>query len=419
VLDREAGNEGTAQQCDDKEGTRGTFQQQGCDLEGQSNYGGKGDQLAPTHDAAIDQIAWPWSGISCTDSTGQALEKSTSFASDKSSINCDLDRNTAAASSSAEPLDLTPGQGIHISVGGFSFQTDAGKGSVQGAVTSTTAVVRNLEISTEGVGALHIGRIQAVALTVAHGRPGSNSAIWQRSFDQITMEDGSGKAIFECKHAVQENVENPAHKNVDKPIHDNAGSSALPDRPKATCSPDQVVDEANQLFESHIRFRLPFADREVTPKGAFAGIQKSDADYYNDLTVNNLDSRAVPALDVVVINDTVEKSRLHMQFAAIEASSIYGITQLGSFDFAPPLVQPGDLVTGQPLPPVPLPAPGGDLSRYQAPVTGPILSRIAEGALLLLRTPKQAALVGLIGLMFAGAVASVRRRQIMLEHLRK
>src|SRR5258708_18608537 len=124
-------------------------------------------------------------------------------------------------------------------------------------------------------------------------------------------------------------------------------------------------DQAHALFGSHVRLRAPTPDRRATPRGAFAGIQKSNGDYYNDLNINNLNSHAVPGLEAILINDTVEKSRLHMQFAAIEAYSIYGISPIGGGGdfFRPPPPQTGSVGA----------APTGPVSRRGPPdvVVGP------------------------------------------------
>jgi hypothetical protein len=193
------------------------------------------------------------------------------------------------------------------------------------------------------------------------------------------------------------------------------------------CDPKALIDQANQLFESHVRLRLPTPDKQATPKGAYAGLQKSDADYYNDLTTNNEDSRAVPALEVIYVNDTVEKSRLHLQLAAIQAASIYGVSLLSGDEDT-------SILPGLDLPATDTLATALGLTLtpsapfFSAPLTSAlpaaaslsprlILAGLARGAAALARSPKDAVLVWMLLALFAGAVTAVRRRQMLLNRL--
>ena len=147
-------------------------------------------------------------------------------------------------------------------------------------------------------------------------------------------------------------------------------------------------------------------------------------------------SFAVPALELNVFNDGQEKSRLILQFAAIQANSIYTISPQ-----QPPGPEPGEVqvppVTDEvPVDDVPAPSLGGgttgDIPVSDIPTTDaapedvapptesiPVAStQVVDGVLAFLkRSPQEAVLVALVWLTFAGAGWAIFRRHHLLEVL--
>jgi hypothetical protein len=82
--------------------------------------------------------------------------------------------------------------------------------------------------------------------------------------------------------------------------------------------------------------RLPIPEGTTTPKGAFAGLGQSDADYDRERTVSDQGNivehdkptmRVVPALQLELYNDGQERSRVIVQLAGTENSSIYSVNK--------------------------------------------------------------------------------------------
>jgi hypothetical protein len=205
----------------------------------------------------------------------------------------------------------------------------------------------------------------------------------------------------------------------------------------------QVAATINEILgRTRARVELPTPALVTTPKGAFAGVGQTDADFFHGRTVYNQgtafdeesESRAVPGMQIVVFNDASEKSRLLVQLAAIEASSIYTISPAPEFPEAKPYSEPatgdGDggsvggasggtsVSLGQ--------GPGGsDGAKGGAPPAGIATSgttvqagqagSLPEGLAFVLRSVPQAVLFGLTTLLFLAAAAGVLKRRSLLE----
>ena len=336
----------------------------------------KGD--SPREQAALaieNQLRWPHPALACLDTGGAPQNEKTP--DQTTTTSCDLGKTEAAATSRFEALAL---QGI--SIGFSSFDTEAHRDSKLGIVTTTSAVARNVDISVPGVGGVTIGRVVATVTTAAKGRPGTASVNWDRIFEGVVVKNGTGQVVFSC----------------------TKGQS---------CDPDAVVAAINSNLKTRVLVRLPTPEISETAGGAFAAIQESLGDYYNGLNANDETSRAVPALEITVFNDTAEKSRILVQLAAIQASSIYGISPIPPDEQVPgfPDIQiPGVNIPG-PVPTINTPGP---VALPQP--TGPI-ARIGRSALFLIRSPKEAFLFGLTILLFAGAVAAAWRRRVLTAAL--
>lgn len=247
-----------------------------------------------------------------------------------------------------------------MDLGASHFDSIVRRDAKKGIVSEAIAIAQGVTITTPG-GSVSIDRVQATAATVAHGRPKTNAAQWERVLSGIELRDGEGKVVQripECSSSAKED----------------------------TCGP--LIDEINDMIKTRARIDLPQPALIETPKGAFAGIQQSGADFYQNRTINNQGatfasesgSLALPALQVTVLNDSVEKSRLLVQLAAIQASSIYTISR----------ADPPPTVPDEPAPPVDVDvatepagtAPAVDLSGGTAPEIDGAALAAGDGAAL-------------------------------------
>lgn len=349
-----------------------------ADVENIRNFtkraGGGEDADGPVAPVA-ENIVWPYDASTCLDGSGQRLEKSASNAGGESKAECDLAKSTGSASATFAPVTIGP-----VTVGASSFRATTRRDPVLGTVTESVAIAKGVELVLPGVGGLSIGRVTATARTIAHGRPGTAKVEYARHIQDATVVDAAGKETFACQ---------------------------------ASCDPEQLAQAVNENLGVKIRMDVPPADRVATARGAFAGVEKTSRDYIGGLAQNNDDSRALPALQLTINNDSAGKSRLMVQLAAIQAYSIYGISLLsdtpidgGDGGLLPPGSPP--LLTDPGTGPAPVALP---------PVRRVPNARALRGAFLLARPAREAAIVGLLLALIAAAVATAYRRQSLVEQL--
>ena len=325
-------------------------------------------------DDAREPQPWPWPVAVCLDGDGKPVAPDQSGVGTEAKASCDLKNATAEARSAVGGLVLSEG----MSIGSSSFDGSAVRTAGEGIMTTATAVARDVRITVPEAGTLTIGRIKAVASTSAQGRRGSARVEWTRDIDHVAITDASGKPVFSCATQCDTSA-------IEAAIHEWAGAK--------------------------IAIKFPTPRTRATPGGAFAEVQKTDASYYDGFVVNNDETYSTPAAEILVYNDYGERSRLLIQLAAIQASSIYGISvipaDLGLPDL-PTLPPPvGDILgPSVPLPPpvlVPPPAQGGSL-----------LERVIRSSRFLVRSPGDALLIALIATLSLGALAACWRRRSLL-----
>ncbi|MGH2753008.1 MAG: hypothetical protein ACRDLB_01115, partial [Actinomycetota bacterium] len=326
-----------------------------------------------------------------------------------SKVECDLAKGIVTGISSFGELESAG-----VSVAGSFITATARRDAKLGTVTEVTAQAEGINIPSEQ-GSLSVGRVTSVARTVAHGHPKTAEADWYRTISGAEVRDAEGKVVQTL-----------------------AGCDSREDENSCV----EFEKTINGLLPSKMRVELPSPRLQTTPGGAFAGVQQSDRDYYDNRTVNNQGavfageeaSRAVPALQVTVFNDNQEKSRLVLQLAAVQANSIYtispedeapapdeGIIDLppdaGSTDAGSGSVAGGSVgdVSVPDIKPSDDLSPGDDVP---APETAPVASAPVEGVLAFLRrSPQEALLVALVWLTFAGAGWAIFRRHSLLKVL--
>jgi len=338
--------------------------------QGNKTSSGFGDQMSA-------MLNWQWPASACLDAGDQKEQQSRSGPGGTSSVACDLKKARDSASASYTGLSVS-----NVTVGSSSFEATSVRVPALGIVTRATAITRDVHVLIDGGGSLFIQRVEANAVTYARGRAGSAKAVWKPLVEGVVLRDAKGNVLFSCPQQ---------------------------------CDPREV---ARQIDESALAIKLrvlfPAAQIQSTAHGAFAGVSKTNPDYWSGLTMNDDNSRAVPAMQIELYNDYGQKSRLVLQLAAIQTSSIYGISLLPAFSPGP---------TGAPLPPIVAPIVGA--ITLAPPITAPppvevrgsILRRMVLGAGVLVRSPLDAMMFALVCLLFGGAAAVARRRKILASSL--
>ena len=356
------------------------------------------------HDTLGEDTEWPWGPATCLNGGGEAVTQQATSNGGDATVQCDLEKEQASASSSWGAASAGP-----IQVAASSFQTRTWRDAKDGVHTETVARTRGASIEIPGAGTLSFAEIWAKATTVAHGRPGTTKASYDRRVSGIVLTDADGEVTQRF-----------------------GGCGATEDE---SCK--QVIDELNRALSVKAHIALPDPTVIRSKAGAFAAVEQKDSDFYESRTMNNQGSafaaeaasKAMPALQVVVYNDTEEKSRAVAQFAAIQANSIYTNTPV---EDPPPAEPPAPIdevtkpLSGGPVSPTSsapvLDETAGDLgdtSIETAPIAtdavaaGPIETMTA----FLVRSPGEALLVGSVWLTFLGSGVALYRRRAFLSLL--
>jgi hypothetical protein len=324
---------------------------------------------------AAQALVWPYPPAACLDGSSEPLNDDQAGPGGDAKATCDLAKSSSTASASFHPLVIGP-----LTIGASSFSAASGRDSINGAFTRATAIAKGIELALPGVGSLSIARVTAVSVTFAHGRPGTARVEYTRRIQDVTVSDANGKETFSCQ---------------------------------ASCNPEDVAAAVNDNLGVKVRMEVLPPEIVKTARGAFAGVEKTYRDYVGGLAQNNDNSRALPALQLTINNDSASKSRVMVQLAAIQASSIYGISLLpaeglGSLPIPPSILPP--IIGPPPIPPEVLP---------EVIVPRPAVRTVSRlrGAFLFARSPRDVAVVALILALIAGTIATAYRRQMLIEHL--
>ena len=378
--------------------------------------------------------------VDCLDGGGDRQHKSSpAHPLGSAEVTCDLAKDSVTAKSIFGDLTSAP-----LGISSSAYDTRAVRTKKGGATTTTIAVAKGVRIGAPAGAHVSIGRVTAIARTKAGGRPGTTEAVWERTLSGVTIADATGKDV----------VSLPGCSTVVRAI----GGKKTSVTESGDCG--NVIASANDALKGRAYLRLPLPEIEATPRGAFAAVSKTQRDFLQASTLQNDDRRAVPGLEAILLNDGEEKSRLVVQLAGVEANSIFLISNFAgphpwtntggktplantsgessNTDADPsssgggnaPANAPvsdagasgsGGTAAGDPAPPVEdsVAAP----ATADAPVaaadlaSGPIASRVAAGLRWLARTPGEAALIGGMWLLFAGAFYTALRRGLLLRSL--
>jgi len=351
--------------------------------------GAGGDSAAPVLDAAT----WAWPATTCLDASQHKAAMESSTAGARSQVTCDLAAQSTTAESHFGGIGV-PG----VSVASSDAVTSTVRTATQGTLTTTSASASGVRLSSPG-GTVSIGQVVATATAQAHGRVGTAAATWTRQLDQVVIQDASGNVVAKCAH-----------------------SDSTPTDP---CNLQRLIDLMNDVLTARVLVTLPQPAVDQTPRGAFAEVRKSDADFHNDEVAYDDSLPSVPALQIVTFADNDSRSRNVVQLASIEASSIYQIHPAfadsaggdggGAAALLPPTPDSGTL----PLPAVAdtgaTPAstqPAGTPGTAPAVSTAPV--SLADSLGFLLRSPAETLLLlGFWALVMTGPLSIWRRRSLV------
>ncbi|MDQ1706443.1 MAG: hypothetical protein QOF18_2809, partial [Frankiaceae bacterium] len=352
---------------------------------------------------------WPYQVVSCLDSGGAVKPQRTTSNGSTSMVSCDLAKARATGTSDAADVAAGP-----VRIGHSATSASSWRDLVRGAQTTVDASSHAVAVTLPGLGELHIGAIAAHLTTRAHGVAGSSSALYQRNVTGIEIVNPTGKVLFgpaACATTV------------------TAVSGSKP-HVADTCQP--IARQIDALTQTKLHIGFPVPEGVATPKGAYALIQQSDADFFQEHTVNDQGSiypkdssaqRPVAAVQIELYNDSTERSRVLAQFAAVQGDSIFDTTAAHTGPQAPP---PGS--APGPKAPAPPPAttvghpahlPGGGTTTTTPGTPGqqPTIAAPATGLagwLFLHRSLRDALLLAGILALAAGAGLLAARRQRLL-----
>ncbi|TMC47810.1 MAG: hypothetical protein E6J14_14285 [Chloroflexi bacterium] len=264
-----------------------------------------GCQLLPTpYDAISASKATAPSHCNDTGGAKQAITSgNTPYAA---SATCSLEGGVEASSSTgpggAPPIvlgsDTTLPTIVSVSIGGSATKVITSRDPAKGLVTAATAKADNVTIFVDGVPQVLIGTVTTTADAYAHGRSGSASATFTRSFANVSAP------TYQCTNDCKEAEVRKAIQAVFTQANINAQVY--------TPNPDATYVSG-------------------TPKGYQAVVSKDEALFLSDFSINHDRMDAAPALEIVIDNDgRAGPSREVVEFAGVHAESHFGVFPLPS-----------------------------------------------------------------------------------------
>jgi hypothetical protein len=164
--------------------------------------------------------------------------------------------------------------------------------------TVANAIARGIRVAVPGGPTITIGEVTATASSKAAGRTGTASSSFVTKISQVTVQDPSGAVRFRC------------------------GFEADAD---ANCDPRQLTAVVNQLSPSPVLFLTPSPNLDprakASPGGAQAQIIKSPYQYWNDYFTDGDNGFEVPGLQIVMVADQDQPSRLTLELAGVHVES--------------------------------------------------------------------------------------------------
>ena len=164
------------------------------------------------------------------------------------------------------------------------------------AVTEAKAVARNISLSIPSGPTVTIGEVTTAAMSSTAGRPNTASSQFTRTVNNVVVRDPSGQVVYSCGFAGADSQD---------------------------CDPRQLTDAVSAQSPSPVLFLMPTPDPDAraTPGGAEAEIIKSKYQYWNDYFTNADKSVEIPGLQIVLIGDQDQPSRVVLSLAAVHVES--------------------------------------------------------------------------------------------------
>ncbi len=357
---------------------------------------------------------WPYKSLACLDTGGQPQSQSDSspdISTDgaTASISCDLAKSTVKASS----IMSAAGSG-GAQVQRSTYDVTATRDSKTGGVVDSTATATGVSFQVEGGYTVSFGRVVSKALSRAHGHQGTAYSEWSRSVEGVSLVGPDGKSLLPEGAGCYSYVKAGLAGNT-RDVHD-------------TCA--TLSTAINKLLPTRFHADFPMPDVITTPKGAFAAIEQTSAQYYQQNVVNDqgviykddsVGIRPTPAVIAEAYQDTAERSRTVTVLAATQTNVRYTIsppyddgwvdgggggTSSGSSGGGAPVVNPGHApaTTADAPPPV--------ITNPAPTASGPLAA--LRGFLLRRRGLRDALLLVLLsGLVVGGSGTVFRRRRLV------
>lgn len=304
-----------------------------------------------------------------------------------SEVSCDLGKSSVRASAVSDPsMASSP-----IQIGYASSTVELVRDEMLGAVAKVTAEARGVNI----LDLIHIGRVEQIVDTAAHGRPGTATSKVTTLMKQVRLNDVAGNELFACGFGEE------------------------------SCDPLVVAQAINRFFTPRIHAEAPPRNTNPlvagSPGGAQAAVIKDPYRFWNDVNVHEDGQHEVAALQITIFHDTTRPSREILQFAAVEADAHYAIAP------APFGLPPGggstigDVIDT--LAPIGTLGPNGPQFRpppnVQPGPSVPPIERIARGLAFLLQSPGDGLLLALAWAFLLGPIYLLVRRTRLVRAARR
>jgi hypothetical protein len=376
---------------------------------------------------------WPYGTQTCLDGGDGVRTEPEQTTTGYASVSCKL-AAYEAASEARQAGGTAPG----LTVGNSTHRSTVNRTVKNGMTTVAESTSTGVRLDLPGAATLEIGKATAKAVTTAHGQKGTATATWERKIESVVAKDGTGKVVFDSPGCSTTLVHN--------------GKEVV--RSGSTDSCDQLAEGVRKALQVNARLRFPLPSVEATPKGAYASVGQSVADHAGETTVNDQGNlyagdsatrRTVPAIQIDVYHDSIERSRDIVQLAGVEATSVFTVNKSldddpcatggcvagGTDEIAPSELAAGVTDTGRPGPPV---DPAGDLGTEstgdgsatssavligggRALPSGGAMARQLVGFVMTRRNLGQGGLMAAFLLLTGTAAGSIVRRRRLLDLL--
>lgn len=257
---------------------------------------------------------WPFPVGACLDAGGRPVKSSwrddSGGTSAAYSIECDVAKKLATAT---VRMGSSGTGGVTVSKG--EYVATATRDRVKGAAVTTSTYADGTAMELAGGYVVRFGHVASTATSRAHGTPGTTYSVWTRDVDGVRVVGPDGKTLYTAPGCASK-------------VEGKAGRSTVTD----TCQP--LAKTLNKLLPTRFRIDFPLPYVATTPKGAFAGVEQTKAQYFQQVVVNDqgvvyrgdsVGIRPAPAVVTETYNDSAERSRTVTVLAATQANAVFQV----------------------------------------------------------------------------------------------